>query len=106
MKFSLDKAALAAAFSFALVSSVSAEVRWIPANGQWCGKVCHDTRREPVSSGQHTADKNSTEYFYVCAANMNGWRPGFNLRPSWDGVCMVGYGGKEVSAKTYNCACE
>lgn len=94
----------AAAFSFA--TAASADIRWIPANGQWCGKVCYDARRQPVSSGQHTADRRSTEYFFVCATNMNGWRPGYNLRPDWDDACYVGFGGKEVAAKNYTCACE
>lgn len=94
----------AAVFSFASVAS--AEVQWIPAHGQWCGKVCYDVRRQPVSSGQHTADRRSTEYFFVCATNMNGWRPGYNLRPDWDDACYVGFGGKEVAARNYSCACE
>jgi hypothetical protein len=100
------KAALAAVILFAFAEGASAEVKWLPGNGQWCAKVCHDARRQPVSSGRHTADKKSEEYFFLCSADMNGWRPGYNLRPSWDDVCMVGYGGKEVRATRYNCACE
>ncbi len=88
------------------VSGASARIWWIPANGQWCGKVCHDHRREPVSTGPHTADPSRKEYFFVCAADMNGWRPGYNLRPDWDHACFVPFGGKEVAARNYTCACE
>lgn len=88
------------------VPGASARIWWIPANGQWCGKVCHDHRREPVSTGPHTADPSRKEYFFVCAADMNGWRPGYNLRPEWDHACFVPFGGKEVAARNYTCACE
>ncbi len=36
---------------------------------------------------------------------MNGVRPGYNLKPKWSNACYVGYGGKEVGAKDYECGC-
>lgn len=54
---------------------------------------------EPVSTDPHTADPSRKEYFFVCAADMNGWRPGYNRRPDWDHACFVPFGGKEVAAR-------
>jgi len=101
----LTRAALAALLLGTFAIPARAQVLWLPANGQWCGKVCHDQGREPLMTGPHTAGPGRQEYFLVCAADMNGWRPGYNLRPNWDRACYVGFGGKEVAAPNYTCGC-
>ncbi|MBB6309237.1 hypothetical protein [Xanthobacter tagetidis] len=104
MRVQLALAAALAALPL-LGGAASADVVWHPANGQSCRDVCGMKKMEPVSTG---AWKNSQNLFYVCAANQNGegWRPGFNLTPSWANVCMVPYGKQEVRASSYSCACQ
>ena len=84
------------------------QVQWVPGSGQSCDRVCDRARMQPVSSGQHWAQGHRRDHYFVCASNErgHGFRPGYNLRPDWDDVCMVGFGGKEVHARDYVCACQ
>lgn len=102
------KSAFAALVALPLVAAPVAAVEWIDGNGRSCALVCaKGGSGRAVSSGEHTpGGKRTGQNFYVCSANMNGWRAGYNLEPSWSNVCMVGYGGKEVRATPYLCACD
>ena len=81
-------------------------LQWQAANGRPCEQVCSAAGLAPVQSGFHSPGGRQTkDAFYICATDMNGYRPGYNLQPSWSKACWVGYGGKEVAAKNYVCAC-
>jgi len=81
-------------------------LEWIEANGRPCEQVCRAARLQPVSSGVHApGGREMRDRFYICAADMNGWRPGYNLQPQWSRACWVGFGGREVAAPNYACAC-
>lgn len=100
---------LVAAFlaSAAFAAPASAEVEWLMGDGQSCDKVCKDGGGAALRSGFYSPKgKDTSDGFYVCAADKDGWRAGYNLEPNWSKVCMVGFGGKEVAMKEYVCACE
>ncbi|MFG1189979.1 hypothetical protein [Xanthobacter flavus] len=85
----------------------AADIQWKPANGGSCDQVCSAARLTALYSGVHAPGNQVTQdKFYICATNMNGYRPGYNLKPKWSSACWVGYGGKEVAAKNYECACQ
>lgn len=87
-------------------SAASGDLQWQAANGRPCAEVCNSAGLQPVQSGVHSPGGRATkDAFYICATNMNGFRPGYNLQPKWSKACWVGYGGKEVAAKNYVCAC-
>lgn len=87
-------------------SAAEGGLTWQAANGRPCEQVCGGAGLEPVQSGFHAPGGRSTgEAFYICATDMNGYRPGYNLQPKWSKACWVGYGGKEIAAKNYLCAC-
>lgn len=82
------------------------DVQWKAANGRSCDQVCSGAGLTAISTGVHTPGNQVTQdKFYVCATNMNGFRPGYNLKPKWANACYVGFGGKEVGAKNYECGC-
>ena len=88
-------------------SGLAADIQWKPGNGRSCDQVCSAARLTALYSGVHTPGNQVTQdKFYICATNMNGYRPGYNLKPKWASACWVGYGGKEVAAKEYECACQ
>ncbi len=80
-----------------------ADSEWVEAKEQSCANVCAAVKLSPVQSGIY---KNG-ESFYVCSANAQGegYRSGYNLKPSWSNACIVGYGGKEVPVTPYRCLC-
>ncbi|MFS8037680.1 hypothetical protein ACI7BZ_12090 [Xanthobacter sp. AM11] len=98
----------ASALLFAVpVSAGAAGLVWQPAEGRPCDQVCAGLGLKPLSSGVHApGGKPTRDPFYICAANYNGFRPGYNLQPSWSKACFIPYGGKEVAAKDYRCACQ
>lgn len=102
------KTTLAALLALPLLAVPADAVEWLDGNGRSCDLVCgKGGGGRAISSGEHRPGGASTgKRFYVCSANLNGWRSGYNLQPSWSNVCMVGYGGKEVRASPYLCACE
>lgn len=108
MQRNSTKAALAGALLLSVCGLAEAQVQWLPGNGQSCDRVCNRARMQPVSSGQHWAGGQKRDFFFVCATNErgHGFRAGYNLRPDWDDVCMVGFGGQEVRARDYVCACQ
>jgi hypothetical protein len=84
-------------------------VTWLEGSGRSCDKVCRDDGRVPVSSGIFMPNGNATDNtFHVCAADTNGegYRPGFNLKPKWNKICVVAWGREAVNAEDYLCACE
>lgn len=104
MKFMLRTALFYAALIFVAAPEVRAESYWVQANGQSCERACKKAGHDPITTGKFSNGKN----FYVCAAEGvgAGRRPGYNLAPDWDDVCMIGIGGKEVRASRYLCACD
>ncbi|MFK8250235.1 hypothetical protein [Ancylobacter terrae] len=87
-------------------SALAADLTWQPGNGQSCDVACRALGMQPVQSGFHAPGGRETkDPFYICSANYNGYRPGYNLRPSWSNACYIPYGGKEVAAKNYQCGC-
>lgn len=77
---------------------------WVPGNGNLCENVCRDAGLSAVYSGTYTANGNP---FYVCSTNAQGegFRPGFNLLPSWSTTCTVGWGNQALSYSSYSCLC-
>ena len=77
---------------------------WVDAYGRPCDVVCGSRGLKPVVSGIYV----NGEKFFVCAANARGegYRAGYNLRPSWADKCVVGWGGREMSVRPYRCLCE
>lgn len=78
--------------------------RWLYASGRSCPQVCNDEGLFPVAAGIYTGNNNR---YYVCAGNAaeEGYRPGFNLAPSWATTCTVGWGNDSVSVADYYCLC-
>ncbi len=78
-------------------------VEWVNASGNSCLRACRRVGLRPVTSGVYS---NGARYF-VCATNYagEGFRPGYNLQPSWANSCTVGWGGHERSAPDYRCLC-
>ncbi|MFG1300856.1 hypothetical protein V5F49_13770 [Xanthobacter sp. V3C-3] len=97
-----------AALLAALPASAGAgELVWQPAEGRPCDQVCAGLGLRPLTSGVHApGGKPTRDAFYICSANYNGFRPGYNLQPSWSKACFIPYGGKEVAAKDYRCGCQ
>src|SRR5689334_9871021 len=79
-------------------------VTWVPGNASSCSIACGVRGRSAVSSGNYV----SGQPYFVCATNYRngGFRPGYNLVPSWANVCVVGYGGEEKASGDYICLCE
>ena len=77
---------------------------WVDAYGKPCDVVCRSKGLKPVISGVYINGEN----FYICSANAHGegYRGGYNLRPSWADKCVVGWGGREISVRPYRCLCE
>jgi hypothetical protein len=65
--------------------------------------ACNASGMAPVSSGNFT----NGQPFYMCAGDAlgEGYRGGFNLRPTWANTCSVGAGGREVATSSYSCLC-
>lgn len=81
-------------------------IRWIPGNGQACEAVCRQAGMHGLRSGSHITRHGDTgDDYFVCAGDASGWRPGFNLQPSWADTCIVAYGGREIRTERYTCAC-
>jgi hypothetical protein len=78
-------------------------LKWVPAAGQSCVRVCVSADSSPVVSGIY---KNGNP-FYVCRGNAQdeGERAGYNVEPSWSNACTVGWGGKELPVTPYECLC-
>ena len=106
MKSIVSTAIVAAALALSLTPATAVE--WLDGNGRSCDQVCaKGGGGRAVASGEHRPGGKATgQWFYVCSADLNGWRSGYNLQPQWSNTCMVGYGGKEVRASPYLCACE
>jgi hypothetical protein len=86
------------------VSNAYASLRWVPASAPSCANTCLGAGMSPIASGTYT----SGESLYVCAANAGneGFRAGFNLKPSWANACIVAWGSGYVSAAAYVCLCQ
>lgn len=86
-----------------LLTSAYAEPSWVESSGKSCADSCQSKDKFAVKSGMYQ-NNNS---FFVCATNKNGegFRPGFNLVPTWSTSCTVGYGGKELLESSYYCLC-
>jgi hypothetical protein len=85
-------------------ADVSANVQWKTATHPSCDNTCQAASLAPVISGYYV----NGYAFYVCAANAKGegYRAGYNLRPAWTNACIVGWGGEEISVKSYRCLCQ
>ena len=96
---------IAAVLLLAFDAGPVAAVEWLKGDGQSCETVCKRGGGKPVFAGYY---KNTQDAFYVCSANQSGEgaRPGYNLKPNWNTVCMVAFGGKELRAPSYTCACQ
>jgi hypothetical protein len=91
---------------FCVVVSAAADakkVTWVSAKGQRCDTACERNDMTAVTSGEYT----NGESFFVCRTNAHGEgnRPGYNLGPSWDNICVVGWGGREEGLTPYSCLC-
>jgi hypothetical protein len=77
---------------------------WIPSRNERCEATCRAEDMRPVRSGRYM----NGNPFSICRADQNGegMRPGYNLAPDWSRVCVVPWGGKEVSSTRYDCLCE
>jgi hypothetical protein len=107
MKQRVLRAAGVALVMIGLTGQPAFAAEWFQGNGKSCDQVCKAQGMSPIASGIHTPGGKATQdQFFVCAADKNGWRGGYNLKPKWADVCMVGYGGKEIRATPYLCACE
>ncbi|MFO1168513.1 MAG: hypothetical protein U1E19_10425 [Rhodoblastus sp.] len=95
----------AIAASCSATSLAAEELDWVGGNGRSCDAVCKQAGKQAVVAGYYKGGANP---FYVCHADQagEGWRAGYNLKPSWSNACMVPYGGKEVRASNYACACQ
>jgi hypothetical protein len=91
-----------AALVFLLSCGGAQAQRWIPSHGESCAYTCGGEDRT-VWSGRYKGG----EPIYVCRADPGGEgdRAGYNLSPSWDRVCTVGYGGRETGVPRYDCLC-
>ncbi len=78
-------------------------VTWVPANGASCPTACSQKGYSPVISGVY---KNGNA-FSVCRSDTKdeGKRAGYNVGPSWNSACWVGWGGKETKSTPYDCLC-
>lgn len=77
---------------------------WVDAEGQSCDFACAQAALTAARSGAYV----NGNPFFICSANAGGegYRPGYNLQPSWSAVCVVGWGGKEVAVnRGYKCLC-
>lgn len=86
-----------------IANPASADVKWIAGANKSCFQICYQEAYQPFASGKYT----NGETFYVCSANAGGegFRAGYNLAPTWDHQCVVGYGGKELSVNKFSCLC-
>ena len=77
---------------------------WIPSRNEPCEATWRTEGMRAVRSGRYV----NGNPFSVCRADQNGegMRPGYNLAPDWSRVCVVPWGGKEVSSTRYDCLCE
>jgi hypothetical protein len=78
-----------------------AELEWIPSAERPCPEICMEKGKFPIPSGQHT----NGNIYYVCAAHLEGYRPGYNLAGKWSTICGVGHAGDEKMVRKYNCLC-
>jgi hypothetical protein len=88
-----------------LTANDASAIQWRDANGKSCEQVC----ATPLSTDKYRSPdaRENGQSFYVCRAEGgNGWRPGFNLLPNWAKHCWIPIGGKELSKRPYQCACE
>jgi hypothetical protein len=78
--------------------------KWVDATVASCENTCDNANLRAVVAGVYV----NGEKFFVCATNYNneGFRPGYNLRPSSANACVVGWGGQEVNGVPYVCLCE
>lgn len=107
MRIGLVTALVAVSLGLVATTVPVQAANWLEARGRSCDEVCGKGGSPAISSGEHRPSGQPTgQNYYVCSAEMNGWRSGYNLRPNWSNACMVGYGGKEVRATKYLCACE
>lgn len=95
---------VAAAAGFAVAVPFAAEAQWVDGKGGSCEAACASIGRQAMSTGQHPNGRPYT----ICAADIakEGFRPGYNLEPSWSKGCFVAWGGKEVASPDYGCLCE
>lgn len=85
-----------------LGTSAYALTKWVESPGDAsCKTVCEAQALRPVVSGKY---KNGSE-FYTCAGNAQGegLRAGYNLN---GGACVVGWGGKEIPVRPFQCLCD
>jgi hypothetical protein len=83
---------------------VKTDYSWIDGENNSCEVACKKAGLQPVVSGKY---KNGHP-FYVCSANAHGegYRGGYNLRPNWNNVCVVGWGSSELLIQEYKCLCK
>jgi hypothetical protein len=89
--------ALAAASGSAL-----ADPKWVEATGKSCPEACIDEGLIPVAGGIYTPTKNA---YYICAADAEGLRPGYNLTAVPARTCNVGHDSKEKALNNARCLC-
>jgi hypothetical protein len=92
----------AAVLLILVLPGTSYAFKFVDGRGQRCDLACEAKSSTAVSSGKYT----NGERFFVCTANAEGPRPGYNLSPNWSTTCTVGQGGKEVSVASYQCLCQ
>lgn len=91
------------ALALCLAAAPAAAQVWVDGGGRSCDAACGASGMAPVVSGTNP----NGQPYYACAANARGegYRAGYNLRPSWANSCTVGSGGQELSVPAYSCLC-
>lgn len=99
--FRIHAIAILATATFAL--SAYAAPSWVESSSKSCADSCQSKDLFAVKSGTYQGSNS----FFVCATNKNseGFRPGFNLVPTWATSCTVGHGGTEHLESSYYCLC-
>jgi hypothetical protein len=84
--------------------SLAGEAKWVKAVDTLCSQACASERMFPVGGGKFQGSK--ADYYYVCLADMQGLRPGYQLPSSKFGkACSVGHNGQEKGVQTQMCLC-
>jgi hypothetical protein len=85
-----------------LSSTALADPRWIEARGKTCPEACDEADLRAVAAGKYGTNNN----YYVCAAQAEGLRPGYNLTSSAaPRSCNVGHDSREKGLDNARCLC-
>jgi hypothetical protein len=97
-----------AVICFPLANASAEEMQWVkntdPANpNPTCLQLCQDSDKTPYAVRGGNYGQNP---YYVCVAQMEGLRPGYQVTNHSAGpVCNVGHGGQEKGSAVAACLC-